>query len=387
MRIVYCTDEKYVKYTKKSIESVKKFNPSAQITIVSLTPIQIDNYENFVIPLDREFRKRCENDRITKTAYLKCYLTQLPYSKIIYMDGDVLCQKSLDELWNIPCKYINLCESHSYGKVQAQALGLHKYGLSGMMVMNLDNLREIDFTNKCLEIEKIPEPSVGWQHDETMINLSMKGKLNFIDKKFNYCVNRGYDNPIPYSEAHLLHFIGNQKDKMFQKQEALIIGRSPFVNKVDWSKVNFDRFFVICVNYPVPGIPVDVVIARDYWVEPKLAPATEFVSPNTGWNFCDFPSDSMDLGFKCYTSTSAVYFAMKRGFKSAYLIGIDHEENNKPFEHYDGVINQNVASENSNKKAKEFICSLQNRMAIYQTNKRVSKDWDLPHKDIKCLYG
>lgn len=380
MRIIYCVDENYIKYTELSIESVLKHNPTAEITIVSLKPLKIGNYENIVIPIERDFRVKNDHDRITKSAYLKCYLTQLPYDKIIFLDGDVICQAPLDDLWNMPCEYINICQTYTTN--QAQALGLKRYALSGMMVMNLKNLRKIDFTEKCLEVERT---FVGdWQHDETMINLAMKDKLTFIDQKYNYCRNRIYQNPINEKDAVILHYVGNQKKDMLK--ECLIIGRSPFVNKVKWDKVDFNRFTVICINYPVPNIPVDVVIARDYCVEPVLAPATEFISPNNGWNFCYPPTTETDLGFKCYTSTSAVYLAWKRDFRKAYLIGIDHKEDNKPFKHYDGVINENIAKASANATAKEYIKSFSKTMDIYQTNPTVVKQWGLPYCPLEKLY-
>lgn len=381
MKIVYCVDENYLKYAEKSIESVLYHNPKAEIIIVSLKPIKIGKFKNVVIPVKKEFRKRCENDRISKTAYLKCYLTQLPYDKIIYLDCDVMCQKSLKELWDIPCQYINICQT--YTKDQAKALGLDKYALSGMMVMNLDNLRKIDFTKRCLDCESIPEPETGWQHDETMINLALKGKLNFIDQKFNYCRNRFYESPIKEQEAHILHYVGNQKDDMLKS--CLIIGRSPFVNKVAWDKVDWDRFFVICINYPVPDIPVDVVVAKDEWVNPVLAPDTKFISPIKDYHFTDNPVSDKDIGFRMYSSTSAVYYAHKMGFKTAYLIGIDHKEDNKPYKHYDGIINKTPSSDSSNRIAKEYIQSF-NDMLIYQTNPTVRKQWGLPYRSINSIY-
>ena len=164
-------------------------------------------------------------------------------------------------------------------------------------------------------------------------------------------------------------------------KECLIIGRSPFVNKVDWHKIDFNRFFVICINYPVPDIPVDVVIAKDEVVNPVLAPATLFISPNTGYNFCYNPVNPKDIGFLNYTSTSAVWYANKKGLKS-YLIGIDHKEDNKPFIHYDGIINNNIATVQSQKEVKDYI----SKYNVYQTNPTVKDEWDLPYVDIKSLY-
>lgn len=219
MEIVYCLDKNYIQYAEISIKSVKKYNPTAKIIVVSEEPITgIGEDENFIIKLPRTFRNRGIGDRITNTAYLKLFLTDLPYKKILYIDGDVICQEPLDELWGIKCNYIVLTESHNFGEQQAQALGVEKYGLTGMMLMNLKNLRKIDFTRRCLIVERNYEtPSTGWQHDETCINVALRNKLQFADKKFNYCINRKYDDPIREEDAVLLHYVGRQKDLMVQQ--------------------------------------------------------------------------------------------------------------------------------------------------------------------------
>lgn len=219
MIIVYCLDENYKDLTALSIRSVRKFNPQAKIIAVSEYDIgfYMDGVETVFKPLPEKLRTRGENDRITRAAYLKCFLTELPFGKIIYMDGDTICQGPLNELWEMPCEYINLCESHKLGKNQAIELKHEKYGLSGMMVMNLENLRKVDFTKKCMEVMKFcPEPMLtGWHHEETCINVGFYDKLNFIDHRWNYCHLREYDDPIPEAQAKILHYVGRaSKDEM-----------------------------------------------------------------------------------------------------------------------------------------------------------------------------
>ena len=110
---------------------------------------------------------------------------------------------------------MGVAESHIYGEKQAQELGLKKYASAGVLLMNLKKLREINFTDGCLdllaELPKVP------QHDETLINLFLKDKLTFIDKKYNYSHNRTYRNPIPERDAYILHFIGPSKEDMLAK--------------------------------------------------------------------------------------------------------------------------------------------------------------------------
>lgn len=217
MRIVYCIDENYKELAQSSIASFRKWNPNARIIVVSETPISktVGYDQNIIIKLPKKFKNRGPRDRITNTAYLKLYLTELPFSKILYVDPDTICQKPLLDFYNTPIKYIGLTESHIFGKQQAIELGLEKYGITGMMLMDLDNLRKINFTSRCLEVESnFNYSSKLWRHDETCINLGMRGLLTFVDKKYNYCHNRIYENPISENDAYILHYVGKDKSDM-----------------------------------------------------------------------------------------------------------------------------------------------------------------------------
>ena len=210
-------DKNYIPYFKKCIKSVLKYNPKAHITIVTNEELGLPYDTIKVTNLPKGLKHR-RNDRITDATYLKLYLPKLlPYDKILYMDADIICQGSLEELWNEECDFICLTESHNYGKIQAQELKHEKYGLSGVMLMNLEELRKADFTKKCFQSFGCPVKK--WCHEETLINFFFYKRLKFIDKKYNYCHNRIYDDPIPESEAVLLHYCGkNNKEEMLERR-------------------------------------------------------------------------------------------------------------------------------------------------------------------------
>ena len=171
-------------------------------------------------------------------------------------------------------------------------------------------------------------------------------------------------------------------------KDLLIFGRSPFINKLDLSKIDYNRFDVLCINYPIPDIKVHYVVAADYWTEPILASKTEFISQNTGWVLTRTDeriiTKEKNLSWCCFSSSLAVNFAILRGYKTAYLAGIDLVENDKPLKHYDGVVNRNISSINACRKEKKYIKWLGEKIILYNLNPLC--DW-LKYKDIGLLKG
>ena len=207
MQIVYVFDKNYIPLFNISVKSLLKFNPSAHVTVVSPEPLDIE-FDNIV--MTPPFAQR-EGDRITSAAYLKCLLPSLPYDKIIFLDADTIVQGSLEELWKMDIPYLAMTQSHSVGERQKKEHGHEKYYLAGLIIMNLKALREDNFTEKCL----VPFDFKGkWQHEETIINHYFYDKIIELDKKYDYCHNRTYKEPIPESSAIVLHFIGDDKSDM-----------------------------------------------------------------------------------------------------------------------------------------------------------------------------
>lgn len=211
MIIAYVADEHYLPYLKRSMESVRKYNKNAKFVVLTSKVFQLPGSEVYTITPDTDKFKYRKKDRMHEGVYYKFYLPKLPFDKVLYIDADVLCQRPLNDLWNEKCDFICATESHIYGKTQATQLGLKKYALTGMMLMNLKALRKADFTQKCLD--KLETVNPKW-HDETIINLLFNKKIRFIDKKYNYCKDRIYENPIPEPDAYLLHYVGRQKKDM-----------------------------------------------------------------------------------------------------------------------------------------------------------------------------
>ena len=170
-------------------------------------------------------------------------------------------------------------------------------------------------------------------------------------------------------------------------KKLIIFGRSPFINKLKLKNIDYNKFDVCCINYPIPNIKVHYVVSADYTVNPTLAPKTEWISQNTGWCFKKTEKIIQEqeiLSWCIYSSSLAVNFAISRGYKEIYLGGIDLVEDNKPFVHYDGIVNIKPASISGVQKEKEYIKALATKYGVdlYQLNP--DADW-LPFKDIGIL--
>lgn len=172
-----------------------------------------------------------------------------------------------------------------------------------------------------------------------------------------------------------------------RKENIIIFGRSPFINQLKLNNIDYTKFDVLCINYPIPDIKVHYVVSADNWVKPKLAPATKWISSRAGWIIRkqrEVIRRYKELNWLHYSSDLAVNFAILQGYKNIYLAGVDLVEDSKPFDHYDGVVNKNGKDPNGIKEEKEYIkeLCLKANVNIYQTNPQA--DW-LEYKNINLL--
>jgi len=191
------------------------------------------------------------------------------------------------------------------------------------------------------------------------------------------------------------------------KDSIIIFGGSNFIHEVDLKRIDLNRFDILCINRPVHNIPVHYLICHDtdfrqahsqndvqkilkQGLNPVfLAPKTEFIHETTGWKwkFDIISNEDKLLGFCLYTCSSALNFAYLRGYKNVYFIGVDLEENNKPFSHWHGVTNILPVPDTCARQAKEYLYRYKKLLNMYQCNPSVSKDWDIPYCPIDLLYS
>ena len=215
MEVVYCVDKNYIELAKKSINSVLHYNPNVHINIVCEDYIEeLSQYMQHIIHVREDVRlDKSFNGNITKSAYLKLYYVQLPYNKVLHLDADTLCFKPLNDLWNIDVKYLGLIPTYTtkHGMYDCgYRWGIKTHYNSGVMLMNLKNLRTDNFTEKCLsQMNKVQKY---FFHDETCINLAYDGKITSLDQKYNYWKYMPYTPKI--SDWCIVHYTGPDKSTM-----------------------------------------------------------------------------------------------------------------------------------------------------------------------------
>lgn len=158
------------------------------------------------------------------------------------------------------------------------------------------------------------------------------------------------------------------------KKEIIIFGRSPFINKLHFDNLDYKRFDICCINKPIKQLKrIDYLVSADEWVKPDIPDGCEWISVNNGWELVKGSAiiqQEKKLSWKHYSSDLAVNFAIMRGYKHIYLAGVDMVEDDKPFEHYDGVINTKKESAGGCRDEKFLIRYLGEKFGVllYQTN-------------------
>ena len=207
MNIVFIYDDNYKQFAKITEKSVLKHNPGAKIYQINKLPLKYQKifkgYENALHP--------------TNICYAKLFIHEIlpDLDKVLYLDTDLICLDSLEELYNTDFdnKLIVGCESHDFGKKQAQELGNDKYFNSGVMLLNLKELRNRDVSENIKKnFEKLVDKTL-WVYDETIINGLLYDDIKFISHKWNYCINRQYKNR-EITDPKIIHFIGSDKSGM-----------------------------------------------------------------------------------------------------------------------------------------------------------------------------
>ena len=200
IHISLCLDNRYSKLayvTMISILSSKNINTYICFYLIIPENFKKNNinflesiheqYEDFnltFINMDNRYENAYTDRRITTQAYYRFSLANLlpNINKIIYFDTDIIVYKDLSNFYNLNFEGKMILGQATYGNKKAQKLGYHRIN-TGVLLLNLKAMREINFEDKVIEI--IKQGLILKYHDQTLINDYFNSYLGIFPPEYH----------------------------------------------------------------------------------------------------------------------------------------------------------------------------------------------------------
>lgn len=210
INVVYITDERYADITATSITSLrinrdKTAGYSVYVILVEVKKevsdkflkMQETGFDVYIIPYNLSEKKN-EYEILgisaSPAAIVKFCLADILHflDKVIYLDGDTLVLRDLQELYNIDLEESQYAAAVSEGQIgeipqekYIEQLGdnLECYFNSGVLLLNLDRIRADGLRNKLFDYRKNGK---NYFMDQDALNVVFGGNVKFISCKFNY---------------------------------------------------------------------------------------------------------------------------------------------------------------------------------------------------------
>ncbi len=229
MNVVYITDDGYVMQTCVSICSLaynKQPDEKVKVYVIccgvsemarnSILKCMCDGLYIEILDVENEYGELLKNIQnqlkisrkvnATVTALLKFYIVNIlvDLDKVLYLDGDVLIQKSIDELykWDIKDVYMAAVDDMGHnGRMIIQIkkkYNLQHYVNTGVLLLNLKKMREDDLCQKLVSYRITQNDNF---MDQDAINAVVADKCNILPIKYNYLA-------FDYQKDNLIECVG-----------------------------------------------------------------------------------------------------------------------------------------------------------------------------------
>lgn len=209
INILCATDDNYVPYCGIMLTSVFFNNRDADILVYVITQGLTPKNSNSLTKLASQYGQKIEfvtadvesinfpiweGDHVSIGAYLRLFAADLlpnNISKVLYLDCDIIVNKSLQELWNTDISNIAagvIIDSGHFIEDRNMMCGLEnaeQYFNSGVMLINLDYWREHNLLSDFLEFIK-SHKDVLRSHDQDVLNATLKGHTVYLPIIYNF---------------------------------------------------------------------------------------------------------------------------------------------------------------------------------------------------------
>ena len=219
--VVFASDSKYASYLEVTLKSaVDKFSKDYNYDIIILENNIGEKNKKRLLKLSKEnisirffdITKAIQDEdkfyisnHISTATYYRLFIPEIlkEYKKIIYLDIDLLILEDLSKLYNVDMgdnliaaaldlplhiKYLN-DEDFEYKKFRdylKQELNIkdgNSYFQAGVLVMNLEQMRKDNITQKSIEILNSGKKFI--LHDQCILNKLCHGKVHYISNSWD----------------------------------------------------------------------------------------------------------------------------------------------------------------------------------------------------------
>ncbi|AHB42163.1 Glycosyl transferase family protein [Candidatus Saccharibacteria bacterium RAAC3_TM7_1] len=192
--------------------------------------------KSVVIDKDRFKNVKVNNENVTTEAYFRYLAPEILHSepRALYMDFDMLCLTDLQDLYNtdLDDKYIGavadyVVEHSPTFRGYKEGIGFsknEKYVNSGLLLLDLEKLRKSKemtlFWSNLRNKHKIIPKELNFFADQTVTNLTFKGKIKVLDAKYNVFTTvleeTKQKNPV------IIHFTGTYKPLTYRNADTAL---------------------------------------------------------------------------------------------------------------------------------------------------------------------
>lgn len=215
MNIAMAFTSNYCKYAKTVIYSLLRNNNNVQcIYIFTDIPVRFSGITCKVVyntykQIVSSINSLNKTERYTDAALVKLFLQNtVDVDRILYLDCDVIIDQNISDLYYMDLKgksalLVEELESKSYSGYSKEGEILDHYYNTGVMVLDLKRLRELD---RVPEITRLLNTYSYFLPDQDVFNVIYHDEIIQGDRRYNY---HDFDNNL--EDVYIYHWAGYRK--------------------------------------------------------------------------------------------------------------------------------------------------------------------------------
>lgn len=235
INICLACDKNYIKYALVTITSILENNRENHINFYVIHPVGIEEdyykkaietlknkYLNFditfvpILDISGYDLRADKTNFFNETLLYRLYIPQLfpQLHRMLYLDSDLIVRRNISEFYKMPLGDYYIAAVIDYDCLKDVLVP--EYFNAGVLLMDLDKLREFDFTLKTLTVLKYRYLRF---FDQDTINMVLNGKIKSVDRGFNYDIR--YHTRYQYKDPTIVHFMASLR-RVLRKEETSV---------------------------------------------------------------------------------------------------------------------------------------------------------------------